>query len=340
MTRSGADGLGWMTPIRARMPTIARTTSSSQPACRASCSSGTSNFVACVPAIARSPPPPDAPVSARATALSAGSSTVARSMKNTCRPLSRADANSRQRAGRPVAAGAAGLLVVRLDRAGDRLVADGPHVRLVDAHAERVRGHDDVDVTGHEAPLRLRAHLARQPRVVREHRRAELLRQPARELVALRARARVDDRGQRPRLGERCRDPAVAGLLRRARDDGEREVRPVEPGRDPDRVAQAQPATMSSATCGVAVAVEATIASRAEPARGVGEPEVVRAEVVAPLRDAVRLVDHEQPDLGVADALEEAGRGEALGRDVEQPRRAGHRAVDRRAVRRRRPAAR
>ena len=53
---------------------------------------------------------------------------------------------------------------------------------------------------------------------------------------------------------------------------------------------------MSAATCGVAVAVEATIASRAEPARRVGEAEVVRPEVVPPLRDAVRLVDDEQAD--------------------------------------------
>ena len=76
---------------------------------------------------------------------------------------------------------------------------------------------------------------------------------------------------------------------------------------------------MSSATCGVAVAVEATIASRAEPARGVGEAEVVGPEVVPPLRDAVRLVDDEQPDPRLPDPLEEPGRGEALGRDVEQP---------------------
>ena len=92
---------------------------------------------------------------------------------------------------------------------------------------------------------------------------------------------------------------------------------------------------MSSATCGVAVAVEATIASAPEPARRVGQPEVVGPEVVPPLRDAVRLVDHEEPELGLADPLEEPGRGEALGRDVEQPRAPGHRAVDRRAVRRR-----
>ena len=97
---------------------------------------------------------------------------------------------------------------------------------------------------------------------------------------------------------------------------------------------------MSAATCGVAVAVEATIASRAEPARRVGEPEVVGPEVVPPLRDAVRLVDHEQADPRLPDALEEAGRGEALGRDVEQPHVPGDRALDRAPVRAPRPAGR
>ena len=68
---------------------------------------------------------------------------------------------------------------------------------------------------------------------------------------------------------------------------------------------------------------------RPEPARRVGEPEVVRPEVVPPLGHAVRLVDHEQADVGAAQALEEAGRGEALRRDVEQPQVAGGRLLDR-----------
>ena len=64
------------------------------------------------------------------------------------------------------------------------------------------------------------------------------------------------------------------------------------------------------------------------------EGEVVGAEVVPPLRDAVRLVDHEQADPGAADAVQEPGRREPLGRDVEQARPPGHRAVHRRPVRR------
>ena len=62
---------------------------------------------------------------------------------------------------------------------------------------------------------------------------------------------------------------------------------------------------------------------RAQPARRVGEAEVVRAEVVAPLRDAVRLVDDEQPHVRGLERLGEARRGEALGRDVEQAHLAG-----------------
>ena len=49
----------------------------------------------------------------------------------------------------------------------------------------------------------------------------------------------------------------------------------------------------------------------------------------------MRLVDDEQADARVPDPLEEAGRREPLGRDVQQPRVAGHGALDGAAVRRR-----
>ena len=46
----------------------------------------------------------------------------------------------------------------------------------------------------------------------------------------------------------------------------------------------------------------------------------------------MRLVDDEQADLDLADGLQEAGRGEALGRDVQQPQLAGGGARERGAV--------
>jgi hypothetical protein len=55
----------------------------------------------------------------------------------------------------PVAAGAAGLLVVRLERARHRVVHDEPDVRLVDAHAERVGRYDGPHLLVHERVLHL-----------------------------------------------------------------------------------------------------------------------------------------------------------------------------------------
>ena len=70
---------------------------------------------------------------------------------------------------------------------------------------------------------------------------------------------------------------------------------------------------MSSATAGVAVAVSSDRRAAPDPPRGVGEEEIIRAEVVTPLRDAVRLVDHKQPDPDLPDELCEPRRGERSG---------------------------
>jgi len=48
------------------------------------------------------------------------------------------------------------------------------------------------------------------------------------------------------------------------------------------------------------------------------ELDVLRPEIVAPLRDAVGFVDGEQRQPGAAQQLEEARRQQALGRDVQQ----------------------
>ena len=57
---------------------------------------------------------------------------------------------------------------------------------------------------------------------------------------------------------------------------------------------------ISSATCSVAVAVQAITVGRAEPVDHAAQPQVVGAEVVAPLGHAVGLVDGEQVDLARA----------------------------------------
>ena len=57
--------------------------------------------------------------------------------------------------GLAVASGAAGLLVVRLERTRHRMMHDEPHVALVDPHAERVRRDDRAHLLRHERVLHL-----------------------------------------------------------------------------------------------------------------------------------------------------------------------------------------
>ena len=160
----------------------------------------------------------------------------------------------------------------------------------------------------------------------------ELVGEPRGQPVALRPRAGVHDRRPGRRIRQDGPDAAVRALLRRRRHDGERQVRAVEPGRDAHRIAQAEATDDVAGDLRRGGRRRGHDRLRPEPAGGVGEAEVVGPEVVPPLRHAVRLVDDEQADLGLPDPVEKAGRGEALGRDVEQPGVAGDRPVDRLAV--------
>ena len=79
---------------------------------------------------------------------------------------------------------------------------------------------------------------------------------------------------------------------------------------------------MSATTAGVAVAVSASTRSAAELAGAFGQLQVVGPEVVAPFRDAVRLVDREERDASARELREEALVVEALRRHVEELQRA------------------
>ena len=70
-------------------------------------------------------------------------------------------------AGQAVPPGAANLLVPRLDIARHVAVDDETHIRLVDAHAERDGGNDDIDVITSERFLRVGALLVEQAGVIR-----------------------------------------------------------------------------------------------------------------------------------------------------------------------------
>ena len=194
-------------------------------------------------------------------------------------------------------------------------MGDEAHVRLVDPHAERDGGDDDHRVLAHErdlvAPALLRAHA----RVVGERVVAPLP-QPPRRLLDLAAREAVDDARVAAVLGvEEARELLARAALRH---DGVADVRAVEAAHEDPRVPEPEPLGD--------LAPRGLVRGGGErDARHAGialvqhrELEVLGPEVVAPLRDAVRLVDGEERDAQAVEQREGALAHQPLRRDVEQ----------------------
>ena len=230
-----------------------------------------------------------------------------------------------------VAPGPPHLLVVRLERARRTHVDHGAHVGAVDAHAERVGGGDDLGATLGEVPLRPIPLRGREPGVIDAD-------APAGPGEALRLLfrpppgRRVDDGGAprpaRPaeRLGKRGIHHAPRLARARHLDRAQGEVRAREAPHDLGRVGgQAQPRDdlVAYHRRGGGRARE-----HARPGQG-GEQRadlhVLRAEVVTPLADAVRLVHRDQRAVEVGKERAKAGEGQTLRRHVHESVRArGH----------------
>ena len=212
-----------------------------------------------------------------------------------------------------VAAGAAGLLIISLDRLGQAGMGDEADVGLVDPHAEG-DGRDHHHLLGcDERRLVARPDLRLEPGMIGKRRPpglAELLG----ELVGLVAARHVDDAGPRL-LGEQRLQLAGDAV---ARADAVADVGPVEAGED-------------QAVLGDAELDEDVLARPPVRGRGQRQPRHVREgveqgqqqpvigpEIVAPFGDAMRLVDRDQRQRNARDQLAKAGPGRPLGRDVEQ----------------------
>ena len=149
----------------------------------------------------------------------------------------------RQRVGgRAVAAGAADLLVVALDRLRQVGVGDVADVGLVDAHAEGDRRADDQPVLALEAGLGEAAVVGREAGMVGERRVSGLAERRGEALGAGAARA-VDDARLTAPGGDAVEDLPARIVLGR---EGEREVRPVEAAQEDLRRARRRRAARRS----------------------------------------------------------------------------------------------
>ena len=119
------------------------------------------------------------------------------------------------------------------------VVRDEAYVRLVDAHAEGVRGDDHLPLARHEGVLRGLALGVLHPGVVGDDAQSRVM-QAARHLLDRLACRGVDDtRAAGVCGGQRADVRDLLALLLRVRD-AQREVRAVEAGNERERLAQAQ----------------------------------------------------------------------------------------------------
>ena len=219
---------------------------------------------------------------------------------------------------------------------------DRPHVGLVDAHAERVRGHHHLRAALHERLLARASCIGIHARVV-GHRRDLLRGDLLGQRIGVFARAAVHDRRARARLAEhvqQCSPLARHRALALDADDIEDEVRPVKARAHRHPVAQPEPRRDLARdprrgrrrdrhhrrpVMRLELRGRGAVAARAPEARQgrvfdavqrgdrLAQAQVVGPEVVSPLAHAVRLIHNEQRHRPPRQRRAECARGEALG---------------------------
>ena len=219
--------------------------------------------------------------------------------------------------GQTVAPGAADLLIPALDVLRHVGVADETHVWLVYPHAEGDGGDRDDAVLAQEAVLRGAARPVGQAGVI-GHGVVARLAQRLRQLLGAPAGPAIDDAAFALMRGDEARDLAVGAVLRRHRQP---DVGAVEPHDEaPGRVVE-QARLDVVAGCGVGGGGEGDGLGAAERRPQLAELEIFRAEIVPPLRHAMRLVDGEQADSAALQERRGFRLQQALRRGVEQAQR-------------------
>ncbi len=195
--------------------------------------------------------------------------------------------------GLAVAARAPGLLIVGLDALGQIEMRDEAHIWLVDAHAKRDRGNDHDAVLVDEAILVARPHTGVEAGMVWQRPDAGP-HQCSRCVLDLGARQAIDD----PRVSRMApRDERLElRLCILLVDDLVADVRAVEARHEARSAGQAQAVDDLLARQRIRGGGERDAWHVWKALREHGEPDIFRAEIMTPLRYAVRFVDREQSE--------------------------------------------
>src|SRR5207247_9115117 len=191
------------------------------------------------------------------------------------------------------------------------VVDDATNAGDVDSHPERRRRHHDLSASGSEVILRSAPDLCVLPAVIA--RDTEL----GRQLFRRGHRADVDER-LLPRRGEQAAQLIALGSLATAPDDRGRQGRPVESADRDEWIAELKAGRDVGSSLWGRGRRESGDGRPPTGCDGRGQQSIVGAEVVAPGRDAVRLVNHDAADAQHGELVNEARTGEPLGRQEQK----------------------
>ncbi len=204
------------------------------------------------------------------------------------------------------------LLVVGDGRAGPLVVDDEPEVGLVEAHPERDRGHERLQLVGDEGVLERLALLGREVGVVRAGIDAGRAQERG-DALRVGDRQAVDDAAARPSTGSARRArPAVPPGSASGMASSTSERAGQRPAQDRRAVAELLGDVGDDPVVGGGRGRQHRDA-RVEHPQDPADAPVVRPEVVAPVGDAVRLVDDEQADRAL-DARQDVAQKRSLAR--------------------------
>jgi hypothetical protein len=203
-------------------------------------------------------------------------------------------------------------------------VRDETHVRLVDAHAEGDRRNNHDTVLLEEARLARLAFGGGEARVVSKRVDA-VVREHLRRLLHGFARQAVHDaRLARVLLADEAQQLSARRVFR---GDAIADVGPVETLHEGARLAQVQALDDLAARGRIGGGGQRDARHRGVALRQHRELQVLLAEVMPPLRDAMRLVDREEGDRELIEQREAALGDQPLRREVQEIQLAGARAA-------------
>ena len=193
---------------------------------------------------------------------------------------------------------------------------DRADIRLVDPHAERDRRNHDGVVGGHETILHRLARLGFHARVVGFSGEAGRSKGGGDGLGGLLQGHVNDGRADGPRFQTGKED--VDAIARRTRRHAQEKIRTIEPRVNMPGRRDGEGAADILRHRGRGRRGEREHAAYVQFLRVAGELQVVWAEIVPPLGNAVCLIDHEEIDAQRFQVGEEPLVGETLGSDVEE----------------------